>query len=234
MKWQFWKEYRQNRPIFIALAVMIVLPHLFGLAIFLIKTLIYHEKLAGDWRVLFIGTSLYSLGLSQLAFGLIGGNAIAGERADRSAEFQAYLPISSYKILQGKLLAVLTVAAAVWTINPLIILCLLGSVLLPSDINFEFVGQISAIIAITGFTFFGASWLFSSFLSSPTISVVAGLVAPIAIWSGICYVNYLVQGDVWGPNTQDVLLWCYCGIGLVVSAICFIAGTWVFLRRVEP
>ncbi len=31
MNWLFWKEYRQNRVIVIALLVMLVVPHLFGL-----------------------------------------------------------------------------------------------------------------------------------------------------------------------------------------------------------
>jgi ABC-type transport system involved in multi-copper enzyme maturation permease subunit len=233
MKWLFWKEYRQNRVVFIALAVMLVVPHLFGAAIFVIKTMYYHEYLAEGLRGILFGASLYSLGLSQVALALIGGNVIAGERADRSAEFQAYLPLSRQRILGGKLLVVLTVAAVIWTINPLIMLSLMGSLFRPGDINYSFFVQITANIAITGVAFFGVAWLLSSVLSSSTISVVAGLVAPVVIWSGICFVNYLIQGDVWSPNTQYVLQWSYWSICLAVSVICFVAGTWIFLRRVE-
>ena len=43
-------------------------------------------------------------------------------------------------------------------------------------------------IAITGLTFFCVAWFFSSILTSPTISIVAGLITPLIIWSIILYI----------------------------------------------
>ena len=42
--------------------------------------------------------------ISQLSIALIGGNAISGERVDRSAEFLYSLPIARRKLLASKLL----------------------------------------------------------------------------------------------------------------------------------
>ena len=127
MNWLFWKEYRQNRVIVVALIVMLVVPYLFGL--YFMGDRWYWGRFQGlswrqivdDWRVGLAVASLYSFAISQVALALIGGNAIAGERADRSAEFQVYLPLTRQKILAGKLLLALAIVAVIWLTNPLII-----------------------------------------------------------------------------------------------------------------
>jgi ABC-type transport system involved in multi-copper enzyme maturation permease subunit len=232
MNWLFWKEYRQNRVIVIALLVMLVVPHLFGLyAMWYEWRYCPWQKFLQEWRQILVVASLYSLGISQAAIALIGGNAIAGERADRSAEFQAYLPLTRKKILAGKLLLVLAIAAAIWLTNPLIIVW----TTLPSA-NRE-IGDVDALmmnVAITGLVFFCMAWFFSAILRSPTFSVAAGLVAPVIVWSLIMYGNYLVQGDHWKPETELVLQTCYVCISLAVALPSFGFGTWLYLRRVEP
>ena len=77
---------------------------------------------------------------------------------------------------------------------------------------------------------FSVAWLLSSFLPSSTISVCAGIVAPIAVAFGLWGVHYLCDMSV--PDWLVPL--CYITTCLVVSSICFTIGTWVFLRRVEP
>ena len=85
MNWMIWKEYRLNRLILIVGAVLLILPH----AIALVLT----------WRGVgpdvgyaaqrmpknFLVAGMYSLVISQLTLALLGGHAIACERADRSA-----------------------------------------------------------------------------------------------------------------------------------------------------
>ena len=111
MKWLIWKDYRVNRLAFITALALMVAPH--ALAAILV------------WRGVpmtcpaecFMGSSFYSLGLLQLAFALLGGNSIAGERIDRSAEFLAYLPVSRGRILASKLLVALAAVPLVWLPN---------------------------------------------------------------------------------------------------------------------
>ena len=125
MNWLFWKEYRQNRVVVFALIMMLVVPYLFGLYAMGYQWHIAHirgqswQLLIEGWREILAVASIYSFGISQVALALIGGNVIDSERADRSADFQAYLPLTQ-KILAGKLLLVLAIAATIWLINPLI------------------------------------------------------------------------------------------------------------------
>jgi ABC-type transport system involved in multi-copper enzyme maturation permease subunit len=236
MSWLFWKEYRQNLVVVITLLVMLVVPHLFGLfAIGYEWHKLSWQVLPPDWQEVLCGASLYSLGLSQLALALIGGNAIAGERADRSAEFQVYLPLSRGKILAGKLLLVLAIAVVIWTINPLIVRSTLP--LLRRDrVPFPDMPSFMINTAITGMVFFCAAWFFSQFLRSPTFSVAAGLVTPVIIISVIGYGAYLILGEH-PPDptvTPAIIENCYVSVSVAVALLSFGFGTWLYLRRVEP
>ncbi len=233
MNWLFWKEYRQNRVVVIALLVMLVVPHLFGLYAMEWEWREHSwQTLLHDWREILLYASLYSLVISQVALALIGGNAIAGERADRSAEFQVYLPLPREKILTAKLLLVLAIAATIWLINPLIVCSTLAS----SDSHLQMFGDASTFMlntAITGLVFFCAAWFFSTILRSPTFSVIAGLVTPLIIISLILFGMYLIYGDREIPGAESIIQICYLCLSLAVALPSFGFGTWLYLRRVE-
>ncbi len=177
----------------------------------------------------FIGSSIYALIISQLAIALIGGNAIAGERADRSAEFLASLPIAKQQTVTSKLLLSLAIAAVTWIPNAIALLYL--SALL----NVEFPRDVLPLLlggtAIVSMTFFGVAWMLSSFLRSPTFSVVGGLLAPGLLFTAVWFVCYLF--DV--PERYVEPITCsYFGLCLVTAPVCFCVGTWYYLHRVEP
>ena len=225
MTWLVWKEYRLNRPIVFVTLLLMIVPYLIAIYV----TLRYAYR-GARWDANFIGASLYSLILSQVALALIGGNAIAGERADHSAEFQAYLPLPRKKILAAKLLLALAIAAVIWLTNPPI-LCALVWVF--ADFSGRSEPGFHAVIIntlITGLMFFCVAWLFSSFLSSPTFSVCAGLIAPLLVVSGIYYIRYLLSM----PRAEQIVELNYRGICLACAPVCFAVGTWLYLRRVEP
>src|SRR5208282_1173833 len=111
MKWLLWKDFRVNRVVFIAALVLLIIPHA------LVAILIWRAVKQPDPAGLFGPSSFYSLGLLQLVFALLGGNSIAGERFDRSAEFLAYLPVSRGRILASKLLVSLAAVPLVWLPN---------------------------------------------------------------------------------------------------------------------
>jgi ABC-type transport system involved in multi-copper enzyme maturation permease subunit len=240
MNWLFWKEYRQNRVIVIALLVMLIVPHLFGLYAMwagwhrVNLEVASWETILNAWKTILVYASLYSLALSQVALALIGGNAIAGERADRSAEFQVYLPITRKKILAAKLLLALAITAVIWLINPLIVCGTLSTMNRGVLRDPSMVPGVMIYSAVIGLTFFCVAWFFSSIIRSPTFSIVAGLVTPFIIWSLILYVNYLIQGDQWGHETENILVISYWSISLAIALPSFGFGTWLYLRRVEP
>ena len=233
MKWLFWKEYRQNRVIVFALFFLLILPHLCGL--YAIWNGLRTPDNEHAWENILIITSIYSFAISQVALALIGGNAIAGERVDRSAEFQAYLPITRKKILAGKMLLTLAIAAVIWLTNPPIVWSLLHLIDKGNmGLDAPFFVEGFTNIALTGLTFFCVAWFFSSILTSPTISIVVGLIAPLIIWSVILYIAYLILGERWTPRVWEILEFSYRGACAALAVVGFVLGTWLYLRRVEP
>ena len=112
MNWIIWREYRLNRLILITGVFLLLLPYLVALIALLWPKA--PALTAPHVTKLFVGAAFYSLALSQVAVALLGGNAIAGERADRSAEFIAYLPLPRKRLLGAKLSLALCVVTFIW------------------------------------------------------------------------------------------------------------------------
>lgn len=224
MTWLLWKEYRENRLICIAGAVILLLPYAIASIVLGLASL---EIVKGSVRSgeAFLVASLYSLIVSQLTLALLGGNAIAGERADRSAEFLAYLPLSRGRMVVAKLLLALLTTAVIWCFN--------WPLLLIYHAEFDrtiIVSTIMGMTAVVGFTFFCVSWLVSSLQSSPTFAVCAGLVLPWFVMMVIGAVGWLLDYE---PTGRIMDRW-FVASCLVLAVTSFAAGTWYYLRRVEP
>lgn len=233
MKWLIWREYRLNRPILIAGTVLLLLPYL-------VVTLIVLWRQKGsatgvpDVAVVFGIAAIWSLFLCQLTVALLGGNAIAGERADRSAEFIAYLPLPRTRLLGSKLILAFSAAALIWGINLLVLWILVslapqfrsGPSLSPK------IPLTLSYVAITGLVFYGVSWLISSFQSSPTFAVVGGLITPLLVLMGLHAAAWAMDMD---PSSVDQFAgtW-YATICPILAVVCFSIGTWYYLTRVEP
>ena len=218
MNWLFWKECRQNRVIIIALLAVLVVPQLFGLYgmwndwRWMSKRAYPWHLIHEGWLRILFGASYVSLIISQIALALIGGNVIAGERADRSAEFQVYLPLTRKKIFAAKLLLALAIAIVIWTINPLILWSTFASASPGSER--PDLPKFILLIATTGLVFFCVAWFFSSSSATPRSRSPAGLVSPLIIWLLIMYGAYLAQGEHWKAGTEETLKTCYLGISL--------------------
>jgi ABC-type transport system involved in multi-copper enzyme maturation permease subunit len=236
MTWLIWKDYRLNRVILWVALGLLVAPHLLAVYVTWRETAPSASApplppLAAN--LLRSGTA--SLVLLQLTMALVGGNAIACERADRSAEFLAYLPVARGRILVSKLLVVLGLIALIWLPN----LVIMGIAVqyFPEQViaaNSQEAVHLAELArnflggtAVAGLLCFTAAWLFSSFLDSPTFSIAAGLVAPALLMMGLGLVGEYVWAPAWSP-TVAVLL------SLAVSTVSFTVGTIYYLRRVEP
>lgn len=232
MKWLLWREYRLNRLILISGLAVSLMPYVTGV-INLTWWVPYGWQTPEQIAVVFTMSAFYSVVFCQLTMALLGGNAIAGERADRSAEFIAYLPLSRSRRLASKLVLSLATIFLFWSIN-------LGVILLPPTFFPEvaplFLGPADTIygyVAITGLTFFGVGWLISSLQSSPTFAICGGLISPLVIFT-------CLQGAAWaggslaGPSYEPLVGAGYAVTCSVVAVACFSIGTWYYLRRVEP
>ena len=182
------------------------------------------------WREIIVGAGMYSLMISQLSMALIGGNAISGERVDRSAEFLYSLPIARRRFLASKLVLALAITAAVWLVNVAVVWCLTAGPLAFRPDEYKMLLTGVGYIAITGLMFFSAAWFFSSFVGSPAFDVCGGLIFPLVVWSGIWLMKYLLK---WHIN-EEMLGNVYFVVCLVLAPMCFGVGTWYYLRRVEP
>lgn len=237
MKWLLWKDYRVNRLVFIVALVLLIVPH--ALAVLATIWAIYHGRVPHDFPMGFVISGMWSVILLQLTLAFMGGNAIAGERIDRSAEFLAYMPVSRGRAVASKLLVALALVPLIWLPN-LVIVAFATEQGAQQRLAAEF-RSISGIIAVTGLTFFCVAWLFSCLLESPTLSVCAGLIVPILVWLGMLWTvdllelhhapgELIVEAELSG---ETLSLW-YGGLCLAISAVCFPAGTLYYLRRVEP
>ena len=230
MQWLVWKEYRQNRLVVFVMLFLLAVPYLIGLFVLWKWGIAVQRWDIPQWKACLALASAYSIGISQLAVALIGGNAIAGERLDRSAEFQAYMPLPRRKILSAKLLLVMAMVAVIWLPNAAILWGTSDALMSkhrPED--YTFASEAFGNIAIVGLTFFCVGWLFSSMIRSPSIAVCAGLIAPLMVYLGIAYIAYLRE-----IKLDPLLEFWFPRICLALSPICFVIGTWLYLRRVEP
>jgi hypothetical protein len=241
MKWLLWKEYRQNRPILAAILTLLIGPHLYLLVGLLLMGGAMsmqdgprHQPIP-HWKIELCGSCMVGITLAQVGLGLIGGNAFAGERANRSAEFQGSLPLRRRKILAAKILLALLVMVLIWLPNMSVIWWAVGGVdSIGREDNFWAIG---AIIAITGLVFFCAAWLASSIIANPAIAACAGLATPPLVFGGCWLVLlgqcYLATGTFCSRAEAPLMDW-YLLIGLALCPVCFGMGTWLYLRQVEP
>lgn len=232
MTWLVWKDFRLNRLIFIVAAVLFVLPYVIPAVVTWYQTGTLFPKNAMNLRNGPAVSCFWSLGLLQLTMALAGGNAIACERMDRSAEFLAYLPISRGRILASKLLVAVGLIAMVWLPNLAVIVSLAGHPAVLVDKRFL---VMFGLMATTGLTFFCVAWFFSAILHSPTFSVCLGMLPPLIV--GMCIATSMATQFHGSGRTAQIFGWyrdLYLGICLSLAAICFAGGTFCYLRRVEP
>lgn len=229
MKWLLWKDYRQNRLVVIAALCFLLVPHLLALC-FSWTGASYASPTRSRWVENFTASSLYGFCIAQVVIALIGGNVIAGERVDRSAEFLASLPIARRRILVSKLLLALAIIAVIWLTDGLALCYAMELLYQHHGVDQGAAIEFFANAAITAMTFFCVAWCLSAFLSSAVIAVCGGLVAPLIAVSGPMFIAHLLGSPMQDFEPESWFL----GICLTVSPICFVVGTWHYLRRVEP
>lgn len=228
MKALLWKDCRVNGLVLIVGALLVLGPFLIAVPINFYSERIY-GALSRPWPEQLTVTGLVSLAFSLLTMVMLGGNAIAGERADRSAEFLACLPPSRRAIITSKAIVALGVGLAAWLVNLGVIYILAPRTgWVPAELathiqqsradTLFFLGVLSVYL-------FGSAWLGSCLVASPAIATGLGFVPPFMTG---CLLLYFL-----GPEHPAIDGW-YCGIAVTLGVLFFVAGVAYYLRRVEP
>jgi len=231
MKALLWKDWCVNQFVLIVGTVLLFLPYL----IFLILVIYslrqgsaVHVNMIWEYGTMKIFGNI-SLTLSLLTIAMLGGNAMAAERADRSAEFLLYLPPSRRSLITSKIILAVGASLVIWIVNLLILLVvaprLPGAPPLVDGALWQAPGDGMLFLGVTAVLFFGVAWLASSFMASPAIATSCGLLAPAVVGGILGSIHYLHRFPF--PK------W-YNSLGLTVGILGFIAGTVVYLRRFAP
>jgi ABC-type transport system involved in multi-copper enzyme maturation permease subunit len=229
MNWLLWKDYRHNRLIVFTALFLLLIPHLIALGV-TCWAKVYWPPGTLHWKFSLAIACLYSIGISGLGLALIGGNAVSGERDDRSAEFLYALPIARRKLLASKLLLALMIAFGPWLTNAILLWYLTQTTSLPRDIN---VPGVLSFIAIAELACFGVSWFVSSLVGNTSFATLAGLLTPIVVVWSILLIAHAVLGLQGRVADAFVESW-WSVVCFSLAPLCFAVGASHYLRRVEP
>ncbi len=237
MRALLWKDYRQNRKMLIAVGVFLLIPYAIAIIAGTVERLRLHGEYDSyttvSWNQVFFGASLWSLILLVPACGFIGGNAVAGERVDRSAEFTAYLPISRRSAIISKALLAIGACVVAALVNAGIAYVTTGWWLLAEEVrelrDVRMIGEAVWFGGATVVLIFGISWLVSTLTNSPPISAASGIGSVVLVAGTLALVDYI--GGAREPITLEG--W-YAGLCFVLGILGFAFGIVYYLRRVEP
>ena len=228
MSWLLWREYRLNR-LTLALGTMgLLLP---CVIVFLSLLGAFDDS---DRTDVYAQAWLLTGLCSELTIALLAGNAIAGERADRSAEFIAYLPLQRWRTMASKLLLLSLAIAVLWGVSRLVLTVYpSGQPLFDAP---RFPSRLLVILA--------AGWFWSSLQPSSVLASAAAYVTHIVIGVVAARIVYMRMEEPVGviPNVMkhfleqffEPMFELYDTIGLPVAIVCLSIGSWNYLRRREP
>lgn len=178
-----------------------------------------------DWSKLLGLAATLSLVLELVTADLMGACAFASERADRTAEFMAYMPVSRGQIIRSKTLLILAVFAFVCALNISVLWCVDGR---SSAEMAESMWKPIGVLAALSLCMFGGAWFVSSMSKSHGLSAAVGIFVPIGC-AGVMLSWTKLMG--WSENWLD--RWIPITYAILGTAG-YVGGVWYYLRRVEP
>ena len=212
-----WKDFRQHGKFLIASVALLLIPYVIAV-VFLIANQM-REYPVEEWIRFFSAASLANVFLAIVLVAFIAGDTFAGERADRSAEFTAYLPIDRKTAVLSKLITALGVCVVL-----LAAMLVIAWLLTPSDISPDDAG----LFLSTAIPLFGVAWLFSSFLRTPAMAAAVGIAFPVGLGFTCLFFSELESMQKTDMGTVFLV------VSIAVGLSCFAAGVVHYIRRVEP
>ena len=231
MRSLLWKDYRQNRGALLAAVLVAAGPYLVAVVIIIAQRVV-GAKEAEEWLQAITAACYASIWISVMIAAFMGAAPIAGERADRSAEFVAGLPIDRANAVFSKAIVTGLPCLALWAANTLALTLLMKSCDNGRPPNLNENDLVAAITwsFLLALLLFGMAWLFSSLMRSPAMAAAAAIgtvtglataVSMLSSWDGYQRVD----------DSMVILLIALCiGLGLMS----FLTGVLVCLRRLEP
>lgn len=184
-----------------------------------------------EWPDLFGTAAMLSLVLELVTATLLGACAFASERADRTAEFMAYMPVSRRTIVLSKTILALAVFGFIGFLDVGMILHQTARQGVSAEVSASDVESFWRPITTFGavaLCMFGCAWFVSSMSHSHGLSAAAGILVPIGCGGFLLSLTKLMGWsedwlDRWVPITWATL-----------GAVGFVAGVRYYLWRVEP
>jgi ABC-type transport system involved in multi-copper enzyme maturation permease subunit len=224
MRQLLWKDYRLNGTVLLVIGIIMAVIYGIGIAT-QVHSSWPHMPSAADWAGMLVSYGTVALYLTIFFAALLGGNAIAAERADRSAHFLAYLPPTKTQILASKVLVALAAMVLVWSF---ILLSLRASGWMtgqPVELSSGVTARGALDLCILTF---GVGWLASASLESAIFPVILAIVSPIALSFAVvlaCDLLGLPRFRM-GPYAEQASVW--------TGFVAFALGTWNYYHRIEP
>jgi ABC-type transport system involved in multi-copper enzyme maturation permease subunit len=229
-----WREWRRSRTMFfVALGIIVALLLLvFGQPQTPPEAAGGEIRVVGSMAVVGYFASWIAVHVSVFLLPMIAANRLAGERADRSAEFIAPLPVSRAVRLMAKVVLLAAVAIALWAPMLVFASLLRSSQLVKADdyrSGLELLGMIATFAILTT----ALAWLLAARIESPVIAAVMAIAIPVAVPCGMfsLQVPFLAPASFFG-------LWIDSEgipqpLTYLVAAAFFAAGSALYVRRLE-
>ena len=229
-----WREWRRSRTMFfVALGIIVAL-----LLLVFSHPQTPPETAGGKIsvvdRMAVVGyfATWIAVHVSVFLLPMIAANSLAGERADRSAEFIAPLPVSRSVRLMAKVVLLAAVAIALWAPVLLVAPLLGNSQLVKADDYRSGLGLLGMVAAFTLLAT-ALAWLLAGWVESPVIAAVGAIAIPVAV----PWVMFSLQVPFLAPASFFSLWFDSEGIPqsltLLVAAAFFAAGSGLYVRRLE-
>ena len=229
-----WREWRRSRTMFfVALGIIVAL-----LLLVFSQPQTPPETAGGKIsvvdRMAVVGyfATWIAVHVSVFLLPMIAANSLAGERADRSAEFIAPLPVSRSVRLMAKVVLLAAVAIALWA-PVLLVAPLLGNSQLVKADDYRSGLELLGMIATFTLLATALAWLLAAWVESPVIAAVGAIAIPVAV----PWVMFSLQVPFLAPASFFSLWFDSQGIPqsltLLVAAAFFAAGSGLYVRRLE-
>ena len=228
-----WREWRRSRTIlFVALGIIVAL-------LLLVFSQPQPPETAGGKisvvdRMAVVGyfATWIAVHVSVFLLPMIAANSLAGERADRSAEFIAPLPVSRSVRLVAKVVLLAAVAIALWAPVLLVAPLLGNSQLVKAD---DYRSGLGLLGMVATFTLLATAlaWLLAAGVESPVIAALGAIAIPVAV----PWVMFSLQVPFLAPASFFSFWIDSEGIPqtltLLVATAFFAAGSGLYVRRLE-
>ncbi len=224
-----WKDYRVNRLPLLAGLFFFVTP----IAALVLINLWAEHRYGGPyyaWATALTMGPFFGLTCSLITLAMLGGTAFACERADRSAEFLAPLPVNRKHVIISKAVIAAGPGILIWACGLLLIMVVaprtIGN---DPDLGESIVDarhRLLPILVALSISMFGSAWLGSSFLPSHAIATGLSFGFPILVFG-------ILRAIEFGLEEYEFTIRWLPTVLVVLGIAGFLGGIIIYVRRLN-